>query len=93
VPLRDLERRLALAELLDQPDPPELRRRGHRRRLDGRSERFRLLPLLSAVFVQNDCLNWIAVVRRTQSPGTLIWGKRIQCAERRSNLRRNSVAV
>jgi hypothetical protein len=47
----DMERRLAIAELLAQPDPPELRR-AHRLRLAGKAERFELVPRLSAVFVQ-----------------------------------------
>ena len=47
----DLERRLAITELLAQPDPPELRR-AHRLRLAGKPERFELVPQLSAVFVQ-----------------------------------------
>ena len=47
----DLERRLAIAALLAQPDPPELRR-AHRLRLAGKPERFELVPQLSAVFVQ-----------------------------------------
>jgi hypothetical protein len=51
----DLERRLALAALLAQPDPPELRR-GNRLRLPGKPERFQLVPQLSAVFVQSKLL-------------------------------------
>jgi hypothetical protein len=47
----DIERRLAIAELLAQPDPPELRR-GHRLQLPGKPERFELVPVLSASFVQ-----------------------------------------
>ena len=47
----DMERRLAIAALLAQPDPPELRR-AHRLRLAGKPERFELVPQLSAVFVQ-----------------------------------------
>ena len=47
----DMERRLAIAALLAQPDPPELRR-AHRLRLAGKPERFALVPQLSAVFVQ-----------------------------------------
>ena len=52
----DLERRLAIAELLAQSDPPELPRRGHRVRLDGKPERYALLPQLSAMFVQRRLL-------------------------------------
>jgi hypothetical protein len=47
----DIERRLAIAALLAQPDPPELRR-AHRLTLAGKPERFALVPQLSAVFVQ-----------------------------------------
>lgn len=47
----DMERRLAIAALLAQPDPPELRR-AHRLTLAGKPERFALVPQLSAVFVQ-----------------------------------------
>ena len=47
----DMERRLAIAALLAQPDPPELRR-AHRLRLAGKPDRFELVPQLSAVFVQ-----------------------------------------
>lgn len=47
----DMERRLAIAALLAQPDPPELRR-AHRLTLPGKPERFELVPQLSAVFVQ-----------------------------------------
>jgi hypothetical protein len=52
----DFERRAALAELLAQPDPPELQRRGNQLRLVGKPERYSLLPLLSAVFVQEKLL-------------------------------------
>jgi hypothetical protein len=48
----DIERRLAIAELLAQPDPPDLRYRGHRVLLEGKAERFRLVPLLASAFVQ-----------------------------------------
>ena len=48
----DIERRLAIAELLTQPDPPELHHRGHRVRLEGKPERFDLVPRLASAFVQ-----------------------------------------
>jgi hypothetical protein len=48
---RDSERRLAIVELLAQPDPPELRR-GYRVRLEGKSDRYDQVPMLSAAFVQ-----------------------------------------
>lgn len=46
----EAERRLAIAKLLDQPDPPELRR-GHRLRVEGKPERFALLTRLAAMYV------------------------------------------
>jgi BarA-like signal transduction histidine kinase len=52
----DIERRLAISELLAQPDPPEMRRRAHRRTLPGKPERYDLVPLLSAAFVQRKLL-------------------------------------
>jgi hypothetical protein len=48
---RDIERRLALAELLARPDPPDLQR-GHRLLFEGRPDRFERLPYLAAAFVQ-----------------------------------------
>jgi hypothetical protein len=47
----DAQRRLAIVELLDRPDPPELRR-GHRLRVEGKPERFVMLTRLSAMYVQ-----------------------------------------
>lgn len=47
----NFERRLAIAELLTHPDPPELRR-GHRLRFEGKPDRYSLVQHLSAVFVQ-----------------------------------------
>ena len=47
----DMERRVAIAALLAQPDPPELRR-AHRQILSGKPERFELIAQLTAVFVQ-----------------------------------------
>ena len=73
----DFERRAALAELLAQPDPPELRRRGNHLRLVGKPERFSLLPLLSAVFVQQKLL---ALEHRRDASGPttdrrdILWG-------------------
>ena len=52
----DMERRLAITELLAQPDPPELRRRGHRRTIDGKPERYQLVPAISAAFIQKTLL-------------------------------------
>jgi hypothetical protein len=53
----DVERRLAIADLLAQPDPPELGRRGHRMRVEGKPERFDLVPVLAAAFVQQKLLS------------------------------------
>ena len=47
----DLERRIALTELMAVPDPPELKR-GHQQRFEGRSDRYELLPALAMVFMQ-----------------------------------------
>ena len=51
----DVERRIAIAELLAQPDPPEIHR-AHRLRLEGKPERYALLQQLAAVFVQTKLL-------------------------------------
>ena len=48
----DIDRRQALADLLSQPDSPDLHHRGHRITVDGRSDRYRQLPYLAASFVQ-----------------------------------------
>ena len=52
----DIERRLAIADLLAQPDPPDLARRTHRLRLEGKPDRFEMVPLLAAAFVQQKLL-------------------------------------
>jgi len=48
----DLERRIALTELMAAPDPPDLKRRGHRQRFEGRPNRFEILPTLAMLFAQ-----------------------------------------
>jgi hypothetical protein len=53
----EIERRLAIADLLAQPDPPDLGRRGYRLRVEGKPERFDLVPQLAAVFVQRKLLS------------------------------------
>jgi hypothetical protein len=53
----EVERRLAIADLLAQPDPPDLGRRGHRVRVEGKPDRFNLLPVLAAAFVQQKLLS------------------------------------
>ena len=74
----DFERRAALAELLAQPDPPELARRGNHLRLVGKPERYELLPLLSAVFVQEKLLA-LELRRDDSAPTTdrrdILWGR------------------
>lgn len=52
----EIERRLAISELLTQPDPPDMPRRAHRRTCAGKPERYELVPLLSAAFVQGKLL-------------------------------------
>ena len=52
----EIERRFAISELLAQPDPPEMQRRAHRRTCAGKPERYELVPLLSAAFVQGKLL-------------------------------------
>jgi hypothetical protein len=47
----DLERRIALTELMAAPDPPELKR-GNRQRFDGRPDRYEMLPMLAMLFAQ-----------------------------------------
>jgi hypothetical protein len=51
----DFERRQAIAELLAQPDPPELCR-GHRLRLEGKAERFSMVQTIAAAYVQTRLL-------------------------------------
>ena len=55
--LRDVERRVALAVLLAQPDPPELHR-GSRTLLEGRPDRHQVVPDLTAAYVQAKLLEW-----------------------------------
>ena len=52
----DIERRLAIADLLARPDPPDLARRTHRLRLEGKPDRFEMVPRLAAAFVQRKLL-------------------------------------
>lgn len=52
----DIERRLAIADLLAQPDPTDLGPRRTRLCLEGKPDRFDLLPLLAAAFVQQRML-------------------------------------
>lgn len=47
----NIEKRQALIDLLSLPDAPDLRR-GHHRTVEGRSDRYRMLPHLAASFVQ-----------------------------------------
>lgn len=52
----DIERRLAIADLLARPDPPDLARRTHRLRFEGKPDRFEMVPRLAAAFVQQKLL-------------------------------------
>jgi hypothetical protein len=47
----DMERRQAIVDLLSLPDTPDLHR-SHRLTVEGRPDRYQLLPHLAAVFVQ-----------------------------------------
>ena len=47
----DIARRLAIVDLLSRPDGPELHR-GHRLILEGKADRYRLVPQLASVFIQ-----------------------------------------
>jgi hypothetical protein len=51
----DFERRLALVELLTTPDPPEMKR-GNLPRLEGKPDRYELVPALAMLFVQRRLL-------------------------------------
>ena len=64
----DLQRRVAFAELLAQPDPPELDRlRGNHLCLAGKPNRYAMLPDLAAAFVQTH------LVRRGEREN-VVWG-------------------
>jgi len=54
----DAERRQALFDLLMLPDPPELRRRGHRTTVEGRSNRYQQLSYLTSTFIQAKLMEW-----------------------------------
>jgi hypothetical protein len=47
----DLQRRIALTELMAAPDPPELKR-GHQQRFEGRPNRYQMVPKLAMHFAQ-----------------------------------------
>ena len=47
----NLERRQAIIDLLSMPDSPDLHR-GHRLTLEGRADRYHLVPYLVSAFVQ-----------------------------------------
>ena len=51
----NITRRLALYELLEKPDPPDLHR-GHVSRLAGKPDRYDVLPLLAAAFAREKLL-------------------------------------
>jgi hypothetical protein len=47
----DLERRIALTELMAAPDPPDIKR-GNRQRFEGKPDRYEMLPVLAMLFAQ-----------------------------------------
>jgi hypothetical protein len=47
----NIERRLAIVDLLSRPDSPDLHR-GHRLILEGKADRYRIVPQLASVFIQ-----------------------------------------
>jgi hypothetical protein len=47
-----MDRRQALVDLLSRPDSPDLHHRGNRITVEGRSDRYQMLPYLAASFVQ-----------------------------------------
>ena len=51
----DITRRVALCELLEMPDPPDLHR-GFVSRLEGKADRHEQLPLLAAAFAREKVL-------------------------------------
>ncbi len=60
----NITRRVALYELLEKPDPPELHR-GFVSRLEGKPDRFDVLPLLAAAFAREK----LEKLRRRIEPG------------------------
>jgi hypothetical protein len=60
----NITRRAALYELLEQPDPPELHR-GNVSRLEGKPDRFDVVPLLAAAFAREK----VMALRRRIEPG------------------------
>ena len=52
MPFSDMDRRQALVDLLSRPDSPDLHHRGNRITVEGRSDRYLMLPYLAATFVQ-----------------------------------------
>jgi hypothetical protein len=53
----NIARRVALYQLLELPDPPELHR-GHQRLMDGKPDRHDILPLLAAAFARGKMLQF-----------------------------------
>lgn len=51
----NIMRRMALYELLEKPDPPDLHR-GFVTRLEGKPDRYDVLPLLAAAFAREKLL-------------------------------------
>jgi hypothetical protein len=67
----------AFLRLLAKPDPPELKR-GSSMRLEGSQERYKLVPILAAAFLQQRLLEESAVtgnVGDDPGPATSRWGR------------------
>jgi hypothetical protein len=87
---RRIERCQAIAELLAQPDPPELRR-SHHLKLAGKPERYELVSTLAAAFIQTKLLDLqerrrehgisqSTTLERTASPALRIVARRTAAA-------------
>ncbi len=53
----NIARRVALCQLLEMPDPPEMHR-GNMRRLDGKPDRHEQLPTLAAAFARGKMIEF-----------------------------------
>ena len=76
----DFERRQAIAELLAKPDPPELRR-GSQLRLQGRADRFSIVQMLAAAYVQQRMLDLqerrAEGREQVEARANIVWGPRL----------------
>lgn len=76
----DFERRQAIAELLAQPDPPELHR-GHRLSVQGKADRFSVAQILAAAYVQRRMLELqerrAEGREQTETHANIVWRPRL----------------